>query len=290
MRLDEKLKRDSPRMAASYEDRILRVLDYIHDNPGGDLSLDQLADVAAMSRFHWHRVFRAITGETCAQAVRRLRLHRASIWLVQSHRSLSQVAAEVGYPNITSFSRAFAQAYGRSPSAFRRAGQLLPAYPNFKTGDYPMHPVIIRNEPPRRLIGLAHIGAYDQIGKKFETFVALCETRALWPQLGPVIGIYLDNPDVVPAAELRSFAGGEYRGCSVPEGLQEQQLAGGKTAVLTYKGPYAGISPAYHSLFGNWLPQSDEEPADVPCYEIYLNSPRDTAPEDLLTEICLPLK
>ncbi|MEM9127216.1 MAG: AraC family transcriptional regulator, partial [Pseudomonadota bacterium] len=71
-------------MATSYEDRVLRVLAYIHENPAGDLSLDALADVAAMSRFHWHRVFRALTGETCAQAVRRIRLHRAAGWLVRT--------------------------------------------------------------------------------------------------------------------------------------------------------------------------------------------------------------
>lgn len=60
-------------MANDYERRLMRVLDYIHDNPAGDLSLDALADVAALSRFHFHRVFRAMTGQTVAQAVRRLR-------------------------------------------------------------------------------------------------------------------------------------------------------------------------------------------------------------------------
>lgn len=277
-------------MAASYEDRILRVLDYIHDNPGGDLSLDQLAHVAAMSRFHWHRVFRAITGETCAQVVRRIRLHRAATWLVQSDRTLVQVASAVGYPNANSFSRAFTLAYGSSPSAFRRAGRLLPAHPDFKTGEYPMYPVTTRVEPARRLAVLPHQGDYAAIGKSFETFGALCEMRGLWPHIGPMLAIYMDNPDVVPAADLRSFAGAEYRGAALPEGMQEHQLTGGKTAVLTYKGPYAGISAAYDSLFGNWLPQSGEEPAEAPCYELYLNNPRDTAPEDLLTEICLPLK
>ncbi len=60
--------------------------------------------------------------------------------------------------------------------------------------------------------------------------------------------------------------------------------------MLTYKGPYAGISAAYHSLFGNWLPEAGEEPAEAPCCEIYLNNSREVAPEELLTEICLPLK
>ena len=43
-------------MTNANEKRLLRVLDHIHDNPAGDLSLDALSDVAAMSRFHWHRV------------------------------------------------------------------------------------------------------------------------------------------------------------------------------------------------------------------------------------------
>ncbi|MCL6283310.1 AraC family transcriptional regulator [Ruegeria sp. 2012CJ41-6] len=277
-------------MTNSYEDRVLRVLDHIHDNPAGDLSLDALADVAAMSRFHWHRVFRAMTGETCAQAVRRIRLHRAAGWLLQSDRSPEQIAADVGYPNPRSFARAFSEAYGVSPAAYRRTGHPTPAHPQFRTGEYPMHPVTTRTEPARRMIGLAHKGAYMEIGKSFESFAAMCEARQLWPNVGAGLAIYLDNPDAVPEADLRSFAGAEYRGPDVPDGMEERHIPGGKTAVLTYKGPYSGIHAAYHSLFGNWLPSSGEEPADRPCYEIYLNNPRDTAPEALLTEICLPLK
>ncbi len=277
-------------MAASYEGRVLRVLAYIHDHPAGDLSLDALADVAAMSRFHWHRVFRAITGETCAQSVRRIRLHRAACWLVQTDRPVARIAADIGYPNVKSFGRAFSEAYGSSPVSFRNAGQFLPANLQLKTGGYPMYPVSTRTEPARRVVAVPHIGAYAEIGRSFEAFGALCESRQLWPRIGPMIGLYLDNPETVPESDLRSFAGAEYRGEDTPEGMKEVQISGGKTAVLTYKGPYSGIQAAYSSLFGNWLPESGEEPADQPCYEIYLNNPRDTAPEDLLTEICLPLR
>ncbi|RLK02833.1 AraC family transcriptional regulator [Ruegeria conchae] len=277
-------------MVASYEDRVLRVLAYIHDHPAGDLSLDALADVAAMSRFHWHRVFRAITGETCAQAARRIRLHRAACWLVQSDRPVAQIATDIGYPNLKSFARAFSEAYGSSPTAFRKAGQILPAHPKFKTGEYPMHPVTTRTEPSRRVVALPHKGAYAEIGRSFEAFGALCESRKLWPQVGPMIGLYLDSPEDVQEDELRSFAGAQFCGKDTPEGMEDLSIPGGKTAVLTYKGPYSGIYAAYQTLFGNWLPDSGEEPADQPCYEIYLNDPRETAPEDLLTEICLPLK
>ncbi|MBY6067764.1 AraC family transcriptional regulator [Leisingera aquaemixtae] len=277
-------------MAASYEDRILRVLAYIHDNTDGDLSLDRLADVAAMSRFHWHRVFRALTGETCAQAVRRIRLHRAAVWLVMADMPIARVAARAGYPNQNSFSRAFSDAYGSSPAAFRRDGQVRLPNPALRTGSYPMYDVITRTDPARRLAGLPHKGAYHEIGKSFEAFGAICESRQLWPRFGAVLGVYFDSPDEVAEAELRSFAGAEFTGEALPEGMEEVSLPGGRAAVLTYKGPYSGIHAAYHSLFGNWLPASGEEPADQPCYEVYLNNPRDTAPEDLLTEICLPLK
>ena len=277
-------------MAASYEDRILRVLAFVHDNPGSDLSLDSLADVAAMSRFHWHRVFKALTGETCAQSVRRMRLHLGATRLIKSDRPLEEIAPAVGYPNPASLARAFTEAYGMSPAAFRKAGRLMPPSPQFRTGEYPMHPIAIRTEPARRLAVLAHTGPYEKIGRSFEAFGAICQARSLWPHLGPMIGLYLDSPDTVPASDLRSFAGAEWRGGNLPEGLEEQQLPGGKTAVLTFKGPYSGISAAYDSLFGNWLPQSGEEPADTPCFEIYLNNPREVPPEELLTEICLPLK
>ncbi len=129
-----------------------------------------------------------------------------------------------------------------------------------------------------------------EIGKSFEAFGAICESRGLWPQVGAVLGVYFDSPEEVAEADLLSFAGAEFAGDAIPEGMEEVTLPGGKAAVLTCKGPYSGIQTAYHSLFGNWLPQSGEEPADQPCYEIHLNNPRGTAPEELLTEICLPLK
>jgi len=113
-------------MSSHSERRILRVLAHIHDNPGDDLSLDSLADVAAMSRFHWHRVFQAMTGETCAQAVRRLRMYRAARWLDRTDWPITRIPAKVGYANTTSFSRAFGEMVGCSPVSFRKNPVFIP--------------------------------------------------------------------------------------------------------------------------------------------------------------------
>ncbi len=152
-----------------------------------------------------------------------------------------------------------------------------------------MYPIEIRTMPARKMIGLSHRGAYMEIGKRFEEMGAMFTARNLWQNCGPVLGVYFDDPAAVAESELRSFAGAEWRGDELPEGFDQAEIPAGRVAVLTYKGPYAMLKSGYDALYGAWLPTSGETPAHSPCYEIYLNDPRQVAPEELLTEICLPL-
>lgn len=271
-----------------YEKRMLRVIDYIHDNPTGDLSLDALADVAALSRFHWHRVFRNMTGETCAQAVKRIRMHKASNALVQTDTPLAEIGAAVGYPQLASFSRAFSDLYRLSPSQFRAQGRILPAPIFIQKGTETMNDVEIRDMPARTLAALAHKGAYPEIGRTFQALYAMIGSRGLFPQIGPGVGIYYDDVSEKAEAELRSHAGVTFHG-PVPEGFDTVEISGGTSAVLTVEGPYSGLWPAWDHLYRNWLVGSGEVPRNEAPYEIYLNDPTDTAPEDLRTEIVVPL-
>ncbi|MGB7318507.1 MAG: GyrI-like domain-containing protein, partial [Planktotalea sp.] len=115
--------------------------------------------------------------------------------------------------------------------------------------------------------------------------------RNLWPQARGMVAVYHDDPNTVAADELRSHAGVEVGpDFKMPEGLEEVTIKSGETAVLVFKGAYMGLQQAYDWLYGQWLPNSGRVPADAPSYEAYLNSPMDTAPDDLLTEICVPLQ
>jgi AraC family transcriptional regulator len=275
----------------TYEDRLLRVLDHIAENPAGDLSLDALADVAAMSRFHWHRVFHAMTGETAAQSVRRIRLHRAAVWLVQSDMALEEIAEKAGYGSPRSLARAFALQYGCSPAAFRKNGEMLAEQLRTQKGETPVFPVEITEEPPRRVAAVAHTGPYPEIGGAFEKLSAIISARGLWPAVRGGVAVYYDDPAAVEAAVLRSHAGFVLdETAAVPAGLDEVRLAAGPAAVLHFKGPYAGLEAAYSYLYGTWLAQSGREPADAPVYEVYLNGPSDVPPEELLTDIVVPLR
>ncbi|MCU0829335.1 MAG: AraC family transcriptional regulator [Tabrizicola sp.] len=273
------------------ERRLIRVLDYIHDNPAGDLSLDALSDVAAMSRFHWHRVFRALTGETLAQAVRRIRMHRASYLLAMTATPVPDVAASVGMANLTSFRRVFAEHFGMTPAAFRKRGELRPFVRNERPRITLMYPVAIRTAGPLRLAAVPHKGPYFEISRAFATLSAVMASRDLFAKAGRMVGVFYDDPQTIPWPELRSHAGFEVTAdAPIAAPLEEVLLPAGKRAVLTFRGPYAGLPAAYDQLFGIWLPASGEEPADSPSFEVYLNSPMDTAADDLVTELHLPLK
>lgn len=63
-----------------------------------------------------------------------------------------------------------------------------------------------------------------------------------------------------------------------------------RAAVLTYKGPFAGLPRAWDHMYSSWLMASGEEPRDEVPYEIYLNDPSTTAPDDLITEVVVSLK
>jgi len=270
-------------------DRILRVIDYIHTHAADDLSLDQLADVAAMSRFHWHRVFTAIMGASPAQIIRSVRMHKATMLLLRTDLPISEIAARVGYPNDRSFARTFKDAYGQTPKAFRATG--LPGAdlkPN-PQGVSIMFDVSIETTPDKRLAALAHRGDYSEGSVMYQKVATILSTGGHWPQTAGMAGVYYDDPKVTPANDLRSHAGVLWEGEDVPDGLEEVQLAGGRYAVLHFKGPYAGLSEAYTYLYGPWLSSSQEGLRDAPSFEHYLNDPTNTAPTDLLTDIYMPL-
>lgn len=275
----------------SYDTRISRVIDYIYSNPSADLSLDCLADVAAMSRFHWHRVFSALTGESCAQIVRRVRMHRAAFWLVQTEWPLAKIARKVGYNNTQSFTRAFREVFDAKPLEIRAAQAQHVLTLKRKEGDEDMYGVKVEDAPKRRLAAMAHVGAYNGVSKSYEKVAAVFTTRDLWRHARGMVGIYYDDPSTVPEAELRGHAAVELADdLAVPDPLEEVVIEGGESAILVMKGAYTGLQQAYEWLYGQWLPQSGRVPADQPSYEVYLNSPMDTAPADLLTQIYVPLQ
>ena len=274
-----------------YEDRLARVTAYIHDHLDEDIDLNRLAEIACLSPYHWHRIYRAVHGETIAATVKRVRLSRAAGYLAQSDMPVEEVARKCGYPNLQSFTRIFSAAFGMPPAQYRRSGNHALFQHQTCERIVGMYDVKIRTIPDMTAATIEHRGSYMEVGRAFETVFGWLGVRDLMGDVQKTIGIYYDDPEAVPEAELRSRAG-----VVVPDGFAAEApveltpIAGGEYAVLRYKGPYADMPMAYQWFFAEWLKESGRETADEPMFEDYLNDPRETPPPDLLTDIYMPLR
>ncbi|CAN7198249.1 AraC family transcriptional regulator [Rhizobium sp. LjRoot254] len=275
----------------SYTARIGRVVDYLHDHLEDELNLDLLADVAAMSRWHWHRVYTAMQGETVAATVRRLRLSRAADRLANSDADLGDIAKRAGYTTAEAFGRAFKQSYGMTPGAYREGGSHALFKAANRASDASGFPVEIVILPAERCVAVPHKGSYMQISRAFEQLFAAAGPAGLVTRQSRMIGVYYDDPYAVGEDELRSAACLPLdEGRAVPNDFEVIKTRGGAYAKLSYKGPYADMRDAYRWLMGVWLPASGHEAADGPMLEEYLNSPAEVAPPDLRTDIFLPIE
>ena len=276
----------------SYEDRLARVIDHIHERLDEELDLDAIADIAAMSRWHWHRTYHAIQGETIAATVKRLRLQRAANDLANSDRTIEEVAKRCGYANVQSFTRTFAASYGLPPARYRREGSHARFAIATSSGDISMFPVEVRRLNAMKIVGIEAKGSYMNTGQSYERLFSALACADMVPSVPRMLAVYYDDPDTVPEPELRSLPGIIFDDlpAALPEPLVGHEIAGGDHAVLEYTGPYADMLPAYRWLFGEWLVSSGCEVAEAPTFEIYLNNPVDTPPTELRTDIYLPLK
>ena len=136
---------------------------------------------------------------------------------------------------------------------------------------------------------MRHVGPYSEVGSCFERLFEW--SAAVGARPGRVLSLSYDDPEAVAPESLRSDACVELRtDASPPAGISVDSVGAGRYAVYTHRGPYDGIAGAYKRLFTSWLPGSGEEMDDQPCMEIYRNSPLDSAPAQLLTDLCLPLR
>lgn len=296
-----------PATLEQYRERMLAVLIHIQKHLDEDPSLEELARVACFSPYHFHRIFRGMVGESVKEHIRRLRLERAAVQLKLTDRPVTDIALEAGYEAHESFTRAFRALMGASPSGFRGAmgRPALAAAPSgvhyeeagrcrefepMESGGKTMD-VRIKSFDPMRVAFVRHVGPYDQCGAAWEK---LCSFLGRRGHLGPnarFYGLCHDDPDVTPPEKIRYDACVAVGESFEPQGeIGVQTIAGGDYAVATHYGPYAKLSESYAMLLGQWLPRSGRALRSAPSFELYVNDPNTTAPEDLVTQIHSPLE
>ncbi|WP_419909899.1 helix-turn-helix domain-containing protein [Hoeflea sp.] len=99
--------------------RLRRVVDYIHDNLAEDLTLQSMADLAAMSGYHFSRAFKAATGKSPLQYVIAERIALAKVLLKTTSLTVSDICYRTGYNDVSRFGQHFKRATGTTPARFR---------------------------------------------------------------------------------------------------------------------------------------------------------------------------
>lgn len=269
-------------------DRVLRLITEHLDEP---LSLDQLADAAALSVFHFHRVWRATMGEPVMETVRRLKLERAAHRLATTDIPVTQIAMESGFASSQSFTRAFRQVMGRTPSEVRASGSGVQPPRPAPSRDTVMSVEIVSLEP-FRIVAKRRLGPYttSDLAATFGAVWAWADARGFVPRCRGIYGVPLDDPASVAPEAIRYDAGFDFGPRIEPgAGLHLVTLGGGEAARLRVHGSYAGLDAAHDYLYGAWFALAQRELADAPLFHHFHNDPDVTPEADLITDVYLPL-
>jgi AraC family transcriptional regulator len=280
-----------------YRERINRVIFHIEAHLDEPLTLENLAKVAHFSPCHFHRIFAAFTGEPLAAFIRRLRLERSAQHLLHLEAPITEIALGAGYETPSAFTRAFVAHFSISPTEYRSRNEPIPmpgARPLELTTPTEESTMTaeIRTTDPIPVLFVRRTGPYSQAAG--EAFGVLCQFAGPRGLLGPasrMIGISHDDPHITDESKFRYDACVSINREVKPEGeVGLKTIAGGKYAVFMHAGSYEHFQKTYDQIFKTWLPNSGIQLREDPCFEVYLNSPDQVKPEDLRTEIWLPIQ
>jgi AraC family transcriptional regulator len=248
-------------------------------------SLAELAAAAAVSPFHFHRIWRGLTGETVGQTILRLRMEASQKLLLVKDASVTRTATEVGFGTPQSFARAFRRHTGVTPSEHQDSRS------SFIDADIRDMKVVVDRRGDIVVVGLRREGKpYTNLNATFGEVWSWAEATDTLKDLQGIYGIPLDDPASVAENELRYDACLALGVISARAPFRILRLPAGEYACLRHFGSYVGLEAADQYVVGEWLVSTGREPADFPLFHHFHNDPDQTPVDQLITDILLPLK
>jgi AraC family transcriptional regulator len=305
-------------MNSEYINRINKTFDYIELNLDKPLTLGELATVANFSKFHFNRIFHAVTGETPFQFIQRVRIEKAAMVIsTQRKKSISEIAFQCGYSDIAVFSRNFKSHFKITASEYRakkmhfsnlsqhdsnnRQNEERPTQyfcPELKTIKWRTNMKLNKSVEVKELQKMTvayirHIGPYKGNDKLFESI-----WNRLFAWAGPrgLIGgkdfksliIYHDDPNVTIEDKLRMSVCITVPANTKVEGeIGKMELEAAKYVVARFEVTAQEFAQAWDWVYGQWFPASGYQPDDKPCFEMYPEEPKNGK---FVVDICVPVK
>ena len=265
----------------SYLRRVQRGIDYIEANLDGELDPTEVARHAGVSRWHFQRMFKALTNDTLAGYVRARRFDSAARRLADSEDRIIEIALASGFTSQEAFTRAFKQAFGVTPAEFRHRPHAVP--PRLRIDEDYLRQLVhnampepeLHAQPELRLVGMM-TRFYGVDSEKNNLGAKL---PALWsaflPRLDaiegrvPGTGYGVVQP-VEDDEELRYYAAAEVcETAPVPEGMTEIKLSPAVYARFAHRGAATRIDHTVNYIYSTWLARSGMRRADASDLELY---------------------
>jgi len=284
-------------------------MNYVTENLDKSFTLEELAQVANFSPYHFHRVFTAVCGESVNSFTNRVRLEKATRLLRFSKQdSISDIAFQCGFSSPSTFSRSFKDYFETSPSAFRKnpviqnskirkellsmTEYLVPMSLEEKEAAFPVQ---VKTLPKRRVAYIRVEDSYQDgvvIGA-FEKLIDWARRTNVYNS-GTFFGMSIDDPTTTPNGKYR------YEVCvTIPDHIKSDAddthinfmtLPSCKYASTIVSGSFNHVATAIHYLFNEWLINSHYEPEHQHGLEIFQNKEIICDWSYLDLDLCIPVK
>ncbi len=279
------------------ESQVQDALDYIEDNLKKEIFLEDIALVAGMSLYYFHRVFRRVTDYSLKEYIRLRRLTCAAVDLISSNDPIKHLAGDYLFDSTESFSRAFNKQFNIPPGKFRRLMQPFPY----------TAPFILNNKLPQKGATMkAEIITKKElllVGKSIRLTQGTNNlTNDYMNFYSQAIGIKNIIQEYVfgicsfnMKEDLESQNNYAYMAAfevskieDIPEGMEVKNITDTKYAVFYHKGSQETIGVTFSQIFTSLLKENGLKAADKEEYLIILK--HKLLPGDQEIQIFVPVQ
>ena len=290
-----------PQQRQLYAERIDRVVRHLQtldwsSNPATDLN--SLAAVGGLSPFHFHRVFRLMTGESVGEMVRRLRLARTLGGFDVAKASVTEAAMAAGYATPQAFARAMRGVAGCSPSELLRSPDLAAVLraklarraEGKDANSSPPLSIEITSIEPFTVQALRNVGRYEDLDQAYERLFAVILAELPPTSLRGIYGVPLDDPRSVAANDCRFDCAVRVDGAvALPAPVRALILGGGAYVIARHVGSYDLIHAAIDELVDALLDCDEVSLRDAPIHVLYHDEPEQRPAGELRADIHIPI-
>lgn len=298
-------------LQADYRNRINRVFEFIDENLDADLSLNTISEIAFFSPFHFHRIFKFITGETLNEYVNRQKIEKSSLTLLHTSITTSEIAHQYGFSDNSSYSKAFKRYFGISPKEFKvqnpnrhskiwqlesKNGQAYPNYEKYiciidslKTWIKMNAKIEIKEMPKMDLAYVSSIGPQN-LESAYQTLMKWATPQGLMNLQTKMVTIYHDSFKVTEVNKVRMSASILLtKPVEVNGEIGLTSIQKGKFIVSSFEIGLNEFEKSWTGLF-LWMNENGYKKADKKPFEIYHNNFNEHPERKAIVDFCIPIE